>query len=181
MFFFHGNVLIDKIHQKAINSLASQLAIARLAPTQSPRFSFTGEDTCELHVHGGPAVVRAVLSALAAVQDLRPAEPGEFTRLHQDCQIFLGPNIPKWEKYTIRPQTIPNGHKLGIPNGRIIFQMVIKYTNIFHSRSSKIYQNFDFWFENKPSGNPGLHEPKLNLFLEIWVLSTWARWPITKA
>jgi hypothetical protein len=25
-------------------------------------------------------------------------------------------------------------------------------------RSSKIYPNWDFWFENKPSGNPGNEE-----------------------
>jgi tRNA modification GTPase len=42
--------------------------------------SFTGEDVVELHVHGGPAVVGAVLRALAAQPSLRLAEPGEFTR-----------------------------------------------------------------------------------------------------
>lgn len=42
--------------------------------------SFTGEDVAELHVHGGPAVVGAVLRALAAQPGLRLAEPGEFTR-----------------------------------------------------------------------------------------------------
>lgn len=42
--------------------------------------SFTGEDVAELHVHGGRAVVAGVLAALAAVDGLRPAEPGEFTR-----------------------------------------------------------------------------------------------------
>jgi tRNA modification GTPase len=42
--------------------------------------SFTGEDVVELHVHGGRAVVAGVLEALAAVEALRPAEPGEFTR-----------------------------------------------------------------------------------------------------
>lgn len=41
--------------------------------------SYTGEDTAELHVHGGPAVVAALLAALAAL-GLRLAEPGEFTR-----------------------------------------------------------------------------------------------------
>lgn len=41
--------------------------------------SYTGEDAAELHVHGGRAVVEAVLEALAA-QGLRLAEPGEFTR-----------------------------------------------------------------------------------------------------
>ena len=33
----------------------------------------------ELHLHGGPAVVRAVLDALQAC-GLRPAEAGEFSR-----------------------------------------------------------------------------------------------------
>jgi len=42
--------------------------------------SYTGEDLAELHVHGGPAVVEAVIEALAALPGLRPAEPGEFTR-----------------------------------------------------------------------------------------------------
>jgi len=41
--------------------------------------SATGEDVAELHVHGSPAVVAAVLEALAAA-GARPAEPGEFTR-----------------------------------------------------------------------------------------------------
>ena len=40
----------------------------------------TGEDTLELHCHGGRAVVNAVEAALAAVPGLRRAEPGEFTR-----------------------------------------------------------------------------------------------------
>ncbi|MFZ4604779.1 MAG: tRNA uridine-5-carboxymethylaminomethyl(34) synthesis GTPase MnmE [Caulobacter sp.] len=41
--------------------------------------SYTGEDSAELHLHGGQAVVEAVVDALAAV-GLRLAEPGEFTR-----------------------------------------------------------------------------------------------------
>ncbi|MGB3379058.1 MAG: tRNA uridine-5-carboxymethylaminomethyl(34) synthesis GTPase MnmE [Allopontixanthobacter sediminis] len=40
----------------------------------------TGEDTAELHLHGGRAVIAAVESALAAMDGLRHAEPGEFTR-----------------------------------------------------------------------------------------------------
>ena len=42
--------------------------------------SFTGEDVAELHLHGSPAVGRAVLAASGACAGLRPAEPGEFTR-----------------------------------------------------------------------------------------------------
>ncbi len=42
--------------------------------------SETGEDTAEFHLHGGHAVIAAVLTALGEVDGLRPAEPGEFTR-----------------------------------------------------------------------------------------------------
>lgn len=42
--------------------------------------SFTGDDVVELHLHGGRAVTKAVLDALALVPGLRGAEPGEFTR-----------------------------------------------------------------------------------------------------
>lgn len=42
--------------------------------------SATGEDVVELHLHGGRAVVAAVLADLAARPGLRMAQPGEFTR-----------------------------------------------------------------------------------------------------
>lgn len=42
--------------------------------------SFTGEDMAELHLHGGPAVVKDVLQGLLALPECRLAEPGEFTR-----------------------------------------------------------------------------------------------------
>jgi tRNA modification GTPase len=42
--------------------------------------SETGDDTAELQLHGGGAVIAAVLNALLAVEGLRPAEAGEFTR-----------------------------------------------------------------------------------------------------
>ena len=42
--------------------------------------SFTGEDTTELQVHGGPAVCHSVVAALGRIAGLRAAEPGEFTR-----------------------------------------------------------------------------------------------------
>ncbi|XP_041366571.1 tRNA modification GTPase GTPBP3, mitochondrial-like [Gigantopelta aegis] len=42
--------------------------------------SFTGEDCAELHVHGGVAVVSAVLGVLGHLPGLRHAEAGEFTK-----------------------------------------------------------------------------------------------------
>jgi tRNA modification GTPase len=40
----------------------------------------TGEDMVELHIHGGAAVIAAVLGALGRLTGLRMAEAGEFTR-----------------------------------------------------------------------------------------------------
>lgn len=42
--------------------------------------SFTGEDMAELQLHGSLAVVASVIRALSAMQGLRQADPGEFTR-----------------------------------------------------------------------------------------------------
>ena len=48
-------------------------------------FSFTGEDSVEFQVHGGPAVVLSLLAALATIPGCRHAEPGDFTKrsVHQ--------------------------------------------------------------------------------------------------
>ena len=42
--------------------------------------SVTGEDVAEFHLHGGKAIVAAVLAELASLDGLREAEAGEFTR-----------------------------------------------------------------------------------------------------
>jgi tRNA modification GTPase len=42
--------------------------------------SATGDNIVELHLHGGRAVVAAVREALGAMEGMRAAEPGEFTR-----------------------------------------------------------------------------------------------------
>lgn len=55
-------------------TLDSGLVIAFPGPA-----SFTGEDVCELHVHGSRAVAEALSAALARL-GARPADAGEFTR-----------------------------------------------------------------------------------------------------
>ncbi len=42
--------------------------------------SATGEDIVELHLHGGQAVIAAVIEAMTDIPGVRLAEPGEFTR-----------------------------------------------------------------------------------------------------
>ena len=67
----------------ALRVLKDPLTGERLDQALALRFSapasFTGEDQAELHLHGGRAVVDAVLHALSDL-GLRQAEPGEFTR-----------------------------------------------------------------------------------------------------
>lgn len=42
--------------------------------------SATGEDVAEFHVHGGRAVLAALLASISLIPNTRAAEPGEFTR-----------------------------------------------------------------------------------------------------
>jgi tRNA modification GTPase len=46
---------------------------------KGPRSS-TGEDVCEIHCHGGRAVIEAIMATLATASGYRLASPGEFTR-----------------------------------------------------------------------------------------------------
>ena len=42
--------------------------------------SYTGEDVAEFYIHGGRAVLAALLRTLGGLEGLRPAEAGEFSR-----------------------------------------------------------------------------------------------------
>jgi tRNA modification GTPase len=82
----------------ALTSLAAKIPVPRMATrvrlrdaNQQPiddavvlwfpgPASATGEDVAEFHVHGGRAVLAALFAALAAFENVRAAEPGEFTR-----------------------------------------------------------------------------------------------------
>lgn len=82
----------------ALERLAGRLPAAREAALQTLRGSdgatldraltlwfpgprsATGEDCAELHCHGGRAVIAAVCNALRAIDGMREAEAGEFTR-----------------------------------------------------------------------------------------------------
>jgi tRNA modification GTPase len=82
----------------ALTSLAGKLPVPRMATRSLLRdarqqqiddavvlwfpgpASATGEDVAEFHVHGGRAVLAALFAALSAFENVRAAEPGEFTR-----------------------------------------------------------------------------------------------------
>ena len=63
--------------------------------------SYTGEDTIEFQGHGGNIVPQQVLSAVLAIDGVRQAEPGEFTRraflngkidLTKACLLYTSPS-----------------------------------------------------------------------------------------
>jgi tRNA modification GTPase len=75
-------------------SLAAQPRIAHFTPVvhdgdhiddavvlyfPSPN-SFTGENVVEFHLHGSPAIIKDMFSALSKLPNYRMAEPGEFSR-----------------------------------------------------------------------------------------------------
>lgn len=68
--------VLTRLHDRTRNELLdSSLVIFFNKP-----FSYTGEDMCELHVHGSHAVISAVLSILGRIDGFRPALSGEFTK-----------------------------------------------------------------------------------------------------
>jgi hypothetical protein len=62
--------------------------------------------------------------------------------------------IPKPEKCIKGTQNVLNGHKISHMYVRKIFQMDVKGINIFQSKAHQKYPIRNFWFENKPTGNP---------------------------
>ncbi|KAJ5545380.1 hypothetical protein N7461_007684 [Penicillium sp. DV-2018c] len=73
--------LYDPSHPPTKNTILDAGALVLYFP--APR-TVTGEEILELHIHGGPAITKAVLSAISQLNTptttIRYAEPGEFTR-----------------------------------------------------------------------------------------------------
>jgi len=76
-----GTALPDRILRvRPLSDPATSLVIdeAMVVFFTGPR-SYTGEDSAEIHCHGGPYVIQSVLALLYRL-GCRAAEPGEFTR-----------------------------------------------------------------------------------------------------
>ncbi len=69
-------VAVRELRDPASRELLDEALVVRFDRPSSA----TGEDSVELHCHGGRAVVASVLASLARQDGLREALPGEFTR-----------------------------------------------------------------------------------------------------
>jgi aspartate/tyrosine/aromatic aminotransferase len=72
----------------------------------------------------------------------------------QGCQIFLGTWCQNRIKCTKWIQNVPNSHKISQISIKFSKWSWNTYINIFQSKALQ-NPNWDFWFKNKPSGNPG--------------------------
>ncbi len=68
--------VLRRLQDPSTNNLLDEALVLYFA---APRTE-TGEDMAELHLHGGKAVIRAVLETLSKFPGCRMAEPGEFVR-----------------------------------------------------------------------------------------------------
>jgi tRNA modification GTPase len=68
-----------KAHLRRLRTTSGELIDEGLILWFPAPASYTGEDSAEFQVHGGPAVLAALSDTLVEA-GLRPAEPGEFTR-----------------------------------------------------------------------------------------------------
>src|ERR1700736_5722823 len=76
-----GKIPVPRMATRALLRDASQQPIDDAVVLWFPGpASATGEDVAEFHVHGGRAVLAALLATLSAVENIRAAEPGEVTR-----------------------------------------------------------------------------------------------------
>jgi hypothetical protein len=63
--------------------------------------------------------------------------------------------IPKPEKMYQMNANVPNGHKISQISIKC-YRWAQNKSTFFNIRHSKISPNWDFWLENKPSGNPDI-------------------------
>jgi tRNA modification GTPase len=76
-----GNVPAPRRATRALLRAADGQPIDDAVVLYFPRpRSATGEDVAEFQVHGGRAVLASLFAALSGIENIRAAEPGEFTR-----------------------------------------------------------------------------------------------------
>lgn len=80
------SLFVSSVRDPATGNLIDEALILRFFAPKS----FTGEDVVEFHLHGGLAVVKALLTILSRIDGVRSAQAGEFTyRAFENGKIDL--------------------------------------------------------------------------------------------
>lgn len=129
--------------------------------------SFTGEDVVELHLHGGRAVLNAVVGAIAADGRARLAEPGEFTRrafLHHKLDLTEAEAVADLVDAETRAQARQALRQLDGALGRLYGDWAHRLTRLL----AHLEADLDFPDEDLPGGVAAAVAPQIDrLIVEI--------------
>jgi hypothetical protein len=96
------------------------------------------------------------------LNDLTAKPKSNKTESHQDFEVCVG--LPYFSSHNIPKlgENAPSDQKIYVPDIHKLRQTALQYQNMpkFSIPSpSNMYQKWDFWSANKPSGNPGFETP----------------------
>jgi tRNA modification GTPase len=149
-------------HTACLHSLYSQskqkLDQALILVMHPPR-SFTGEETVEIHCHGGHLVARTILEALFQ-KGVRPAGPGEFS-----FRAFLNGKIDLSQAEAIQDLIgAQNEEALKVAEDHLEGKLSVKIRD-FQRRATDLSALFEAWvdFPEEDLGFTSFEETKKNL------------------
>jgi len=145
----HSDLTQQASHTIALNKLFASndklLDIALVLVMHPPR-SFTGEETVEIHCHGGHLVAKNVLEALFAT-GVRPAEPGEFS-----LRAFLNGKIDLAQAEAIQDLiSARNENALQVAEGHLEGRLSQKIKDL-QQRATDLCALFEAWVDFPEEG-----------------------------
>ena len=109
----------------------------------------TGENVTEIQCHGSPAVVQSLLSALADISGLRPAQPGEFSRRSFNNGKIGLIDLEGLVDLIDAQTTLQHQQAMNVMTGKLSAQL-LSYRKELVSISSRLEAVIDFSDEDLP-------------------------------
>lgn len=110
----------------------------------------TGENITEIQCHGSPAVVQFLLSELADIPGLRPAQPGEFSRRSFNNGKMGLVDLEGLADLIDAQTTLQHQQAMNVMTGKLSNQLLI-YREQLVSISSRLETIIDFSDEDLPN------------------------------